>query len=125
MSQEQPIGIITYGYAQPQAELVASTIGKLLNEPPILLSASGKEDVIVRDIMEGGLVRTFEQKDTKIIMLLGFDDQQIGEVLNGFPKDGSIPRPIFCGLTQQNAAWKWKELVLHLIEERTAMAAQR
>ena len=50
-------------------------------------------------------------------MFLGFSEVQIHMVLEGFPGDGGLKRPIFCSLTAQNQHWPLRELIEHLVAE--------
>ena len=120
MSEEEqtvPLGIMLYGYDDRESGLLQGFLSDVFEQPILVLSASGKEDVQVQDILESPS-EAFEDKDVKVLMFLGFDDQQIGTALNEFPRDGSVTRPIFCGLTEQNITWPLSRLIEHLLEEK-------
>jgi hypothetical protein len=50
-------------------------------------------------------------------MFLGFSEAQARMVLEGFPSDFGLKRPIFCSLTAQNQQWPLRELIGHLVAE--------
>jgi len=116
MTEEEPLGMMLYGYETSESAFLQAYLSDILQRPVIALSASGKEDVPVQMILEDP-GETFEKNETKILMFLGFDDLQIGLALDQFPKDGSISRPIFCGLTEENINWPLNQLLEHLREE--------
>ena len=86
-------------------ETLAATQIKL--EEPINLIQKIK-DKLIENVLD---------KEDKILLFLGFSEDQVGAVLKGFPKTGSIKRPIFCGLTEQNMNWTLDYLIEHLVEE--------
>ncbi|MCK4758050.1 MAG: DUF3783 domain-containing protein [Thermoplasmata archaeon] len=110
------IGILTYGYDETSALEVQEMLASMLESEIVLIGASGKDDVIVGQILKTGpSASTFGDAETKVLMLLGFDDDQIGLVLENYPKKG---RPIFCALTRENNNWDMKTLIVHLLEEK-------
>ena len=116
MTDEDPLGIMLYGYDEQESSYLRGFLVDVMNDEIILLSASGKEESRVQDIL-GSPSGTYESKEEKVLMFLGFDDEKIGTVLDQFPRDGSIRRPIFCALTQENLDWQLKKLIEHLLEE--------
>jgi hypothetical protein len=56
-------------------------------------------------------------------MFLGFDDDLIEKSLKGFPRREQLPRPIFCGLTENNYNWTVAFLAEHLLEEKRSWTA--
>jgi len=116
-----PLGFLLYGYNSDSANIIKSSIKQLIDQDIIMISGSGKEELKVVEILEKGPENTYEDKDNKILVFLGFDSEQVTTVLGGFSKEqsksSSIPRPIFCGLTEQNINWKLGNLVEHLVEE--------
>lgn len=115
---EGPLGIIIYGYNEEHARTIKKSLDGATGEDVMLLSASGRESEKVRTILETEPDGPFEEKDTKVVMFLGFDDGQIDLALKAFPKEGGIARPIFCGLTPDNIGWGLEELLGHLEEEK-------
>ena len=115
---EEPLGIMIYGYNEEHARAIKESLDGATGRDVMLLSASGRESDKVRTILEAEPDGPFENKDTKVVMFLGFDDGQIDMALKGFPSGGAIARPIFCGLTPDNIGWGLEELLGHLLEER-------
>ena len=116
------IGIMTYGYDEPSALAAREMLGSILDKEIILIGASGKDDVVVGQILENGPASSsFADAETKLIMLLGFDDDQISQVLENYPKDD---RPIFCSLTAENNYWDMRTLIEHLVEEKKHWESQ-
>ena len=91
-------GILLYGYDKAHASIIRQAIVSITGSDIRLISATGKEDLAVRQIIGGG-DNIFLDGEPKVLMFVGFGDDQLGAALNGFPKDGSVQRPIFCGLT--------------------------
>jgi len=114
------LGIMIYGYNENDANEIKKSIEKVMGDSIELISGSKQESVKVKDILDGYICNEnmFEDKDDKILMFLGFNDQQIGTVLNGLPKDASFIRPIFCGLTENNVNWPLSELIKDLLAEQ-------
>ena len=121
------LGIMIYGYNENDANEIKKTIEKLMGNSIELISASKQESVKVNDILNRGLgdENVFEDKEEKILMLLGFDDQQIQAVLNGLPKDAGFIRPIFCTLTEKNINWPLSDLIKDLLAEREYWSKKR
>jgi hypothetical protein len=115
---EQP-GIMLYGYEKTDAYIIKQAIKTILNCEIILLSGSRKESHILEDILSDDLYDTYEDMETKVLMFLGFDENQINLTLEKFPDENKVTRPVFCGLTENNITWPLNKLLEHLIEERT------
>jgi len=117
----QPLGIMLYGYSAGQADAIRRSFYRLFSATTIVISASGREDMKVLDILEQGPADRFEEQETRVLVFLGFTQEQIGQVLKDFPNEGGLPRPIFCTLTEQNIHWPMSRLVEHLTEEHNRM----
>ena len=113
----EPVGILLYGYSNDESVVIQDLIEKAVNNKIVIISGSQKENSKVIDILEQGPTDDFEDKDNKILVFLGFSENQLENVLNLFPKNGEIKRPIFCGLTEQNINWTLDYLIEHLVEE--------
>lgn len=109
------IGIMLYGYHKEDALTIQSALAAGLGRKLYLLSASGKEDKPLIEALEAQEQENFEEKETPILLFLGFGDEEIQTALKVFPKD--IRRAIFCGLTEENIRWKVNVLIEHLQEE--------
>ena len=116
---EEPLGILLYGYDREAAFVLKEQMKTTMGTDITLLSASKREADIVMTVLETPS-EEFEDKESKILVFLGFDNEKISKVLDEFPKDGNIIRPIFCGLTEQNVSWPVSQLVEHLLEEDKA-----
>jgi len=112
-----PLGILLYGYSKAQSEEIGTSIAAALGREVDLLSASGMEEKTVDEILEAGGSAGFEEREDRVLMFLGFDDEAISRAIDGFPKEKGIVRPIFCGLTDDNVQWKFTYLLEHLLEE--------
>lgn len=113
----QPLGILVYGYSAEQSDVIRRSFDCLFSAATIVISASGREDVQVLDILEQGPVDRFDEQETRILVFLGFSQEQIRQALQEFPSEGGLPRPIFCTLTEQNIHWPMRRLLEHLTEE--------
>ena len=112
------LGIMLYGYEKTDAYTIKSAIEGIMNREVILTSGSRKESDIVENIISDDMYDTYEDKEIKVLMFLGFDDSEIALAMDRFPGSDEITRPIFCGLTDNNIAWPLRQLIEHLIEER-------
>ncbi|MGA1821913.1 MAG: DUF3783 domain-containing protein [Thermoplasmatota archaeon] len=113
----EPLGIMLYGYGEDDSIHIREVISELLDSNVALISASDREDSAVIDILEEGGSGDFEDRDTKILMFLGFDDSALSRVMSNFPKRDGLRRPIFCALTETNINWKISTLLKDLLEE--------
>ena len=114
----EPLGILLYGYNLEHSNSIKTSLDAALDQDIIVISASNKEQSKVSEILNQPPEACFEDKETKILMFLGFSDEQIGAVLKAFPQDEGLKRPIFCGLTEQNINWSMNALIEHLLEEQ-------
>ncbi len=113
----EAMGIMLYGYTQEDAENIKKFVGELIGDDLILFSATEKEQVKIIDILKQGPASLFGDEKNKILMFLGFNNEQIGKVMRNFQSCLNIERPIFCGLTEQNVGWTFQDLLEHLLEE--------
>jgi len=113
----QSVGVLICGYNQEDARAIKAFLDKTLDTYVILVSASQKADMEIIDILRKGPEECFAEENTKILMFLGFSEVQTHMVLEGFPADGGLKRPIFCTLTAQNQHWPLRELIEHLVTE--------
>ena len=113
----EPLGILLYGYSPEDSQAIQNLLEQIVNDKIILISGSSKEDMKVIDILEQGPTHEYIENENKIMIFLGFSEEQVGTVLNKFPKDDKLKRPIFCGLTEQNIGWTLNYLIEHLLEE--------
>jgi hypothetical protein len=111
-----PIGILIYGYNRENALQIEKTLDRVLNDSIFVISASGKSNRTIADILDSGPDDFYEDRTDKMIMFLAFNKEQIDAALNGFPSP-EIERPIFCGLTAQNIQWPLNRLFEHLKDE--------
>jgi hypothetical protein len=113
----KPLGILVYGYNKDDARFMGESLGRALEQEIFVISASKKEDLTIREILEKGPEDIFEEKETKILVFLAFSKEQIDLTLREFPGRDNPTRPIFCGLTQHNIGWHLSDLIEHLLEE--------
>jgi len=111
------VGVLLCGYHQEDARGIKAFLDKTLDTYVIMVSAAQKADMEIIDILMKRPEECFEEEETKILMFLGFSEVQTHMVLEGFPGDGGLKRPIFCSLTAQNQQWPLRELIEHLVEE--------
>ncbi len=116
------LGVLLYGYTNAQAAKIKLFLSSLTGRDVAAVGGGGKEGMLVGDILDGPEDEGFVDGETKVLMFLGFDDAWIEAALRTFPKDGSIPRPIFCCPTENNVGWTLAHLVEHLLEERRNLA---
>jgi hypothetical protein len=114
----QSVGVLICGYRQEDARTIKAFLDKTLDTYVIMVSASQKADMKIIDILRKGPDECFAEEETKIVMFLGFSEVQTHMVLEGFPGDGGLQRPIFCTLTAQNQHRLLRELTEHLVAER-------
>jgi hypothetical protein len=111
------VGVLICGYNEEDARTIRAFLDKTLSTTVIMVSASQKADMKIIDILKKGPEECFDEEQTKILMFLGFSEVQARMVLEGFPSDGGLKRPIFCSLTAQNQQWPLRELIEHLVAE--------
>jgi hypothetical protein len=113
----KPLGILVYGYSEEDARFIGESLGHTLEQEIFVISASKKEALTIRDILEKGPEDLFEDRETKILVFLAFSKEQIDMTLKEFPVRDNLTRPIFCGLTHHNIGWHLSDLIEHLLEE--------
>jgi len=119
------IGIMLYGYGPEDAAVIHESLEEVLGEELDLISAVNQEERVVADILERADSVNFEERDIKVLMVLGFTEEQLEATLKGFPKREGLARPIFCLLTQHNARWPLMHLIEDLLDERRAFMEMR
>jgi hypothetical protein len=119
------IGIMLYGYNEDEASFIHSGLEALLDEEVELISAARCEEKVVADIIERADGVNFEERDVKVLMVLGFSEEQLDIAIKGFPQAEGMARPIFCVLTQHNARWPLLHLIEDLQQERRAFQEMR
>jgi hypothetical protein len=119
----QPLGIMVYGYSADQSDVIRRSFDRLFSSATIVISASGREEMKVMDILAQGPRERFDEEQTRILVFLGFTQEQVRQALQDFPSEGNLPRPIFCTLTEQNIHWPLSRLVEHLTEEHNRRKA--
>ncbi len=113
------LGLMLYGFSKDQSENLKEVLHGLLRVPITIISSSGKEDVVLQDILEKEEASFFEEKDDpRVVMFLGFDGPQIHAAMDNFPRFEGRKRPIFCTPTEENISWKLFDLLKDLMEER-------
>ena len=110
--------IMLYGYSIDNATEIQSVLQDALGRDILLISASCREGMTVADIIRHGGESFFEERETRMLMFLGCEDNDIEKALKGFPDLEGVARPIFCGLTEQNLKWTMADLLEHLLEEK-------
>ncbi len=113
-----PLGMLLYGYDESDAMTIRNAIADQLSNDILLYSATDAEDTVIKDIISQPPRKEFREAKPKVLMFLGFDEQQISSSLQNFPQTDGVQRPIFCGLTEHNINWPLKELLKDLLEER-------
>lgn len=117
-------GILLFGYDREQAGIIQEAFAGIAGTDLTLISASGKEEWTIIDILETQSNDRFEERADKICMFLGFSKEQIQAALKEFPKKEGLPRPLFCVLTEHNLRWRFDTLREHLREEHLRMTGE-
>lgn len=115
------LGVMLYGYGEEDAAFIHEAVEEVLGEEVDLISAAGQEEKVVAEILERADSVNFEERDIKVMMVLGSTEEQLDMTLKGFPRREGLARPIFCVLTQHNARWPLMHLIEDLLEERMAL----
>jgi hypothetical protein len=118
------VGVLICGYSEEDARTIKAFLDKTLDAYVLMVSASRKADMKIIDILRKGPEECFEDEQIKVLMFLGFSEVQTHMVLEGFPGDGGLQRPIFCSLTGQNQQLPLSELIEHLVEEHRQWTAK-
>ncbi|HNV94667.1 MAG: hypothetical protein APG08_00042 [Candidatus Methanofastidiosum methylothiophilum] len=116
--------IVVYGYSESDVLKLKEFIDTKLDVNLQIISASGKENIKVADIIERNENPFFEEKVEKVLMLLDFTDGEIRYLLHNFSTI-NIPKPLFCALTEHNFEWTFDKLILDLMEERKYFEEKR
>ncbi len=119
------IGIMLYGYAEDDAMFIGSSLEKVLGEELEVISAARQEERVISEILERADSVNFEEQEIKVMMVLGFTEEQLETALREFPKREGLQRPIFCVLTQHNSRWPLMHLIEDLLAERAAFQEMR
>jgi hypothetical protein len=117
MKEKEPLGMLLYGYSEQEAFLIRGEYEVLFENQVIVIGASGLDDARVCDILSGQVGPRFSENENRVLMFLGFSDEEISLALKHFPVSLGIRRPLFCGLTESNYEWTIGILVKHLLEE--------
>ena len=116
--------IVVYGYPEVDVNKLKVFLDTKLEINLEIISASGKENIKIADILESNECSFFEDKQDKVLMFLDFLDEEIRYLLHNF-SDVNIPKPLFCVLTEHNIEWDFDKLILDLIEERKYFEEKR
>ena len=119
------IGMMLYGYGEDDALLIHRTLEEALEEEVDLISAARQEERVVAEILERADGVNFEEQEVKVLMVLGFTEEQLETALKAFPKVEELVRPLFCVMTQHNIRWPLIHLIEDLQEERRAFQEMR
>ncbi len=119
-------GVLIYGYNGEDALQIKLFLDAAFAFPVFLTSASGRNEERLLDILQSATSNSFVDEKTKIMMLLGFSEEQVRMILGSFPSGAeALPRPIFCMLTEENRNWPLAELLEHLERERRYWAEKK
>jgi hypothetical protein len=119
-------GVLIYGYNKEDAARIRAFLAEVAGLPVFLTSGSGKNRETIADILKNTTDNVFSDEETRIMMLVGFSEEQVGAILGDFSTGaGVLNRPIFCMMTEQNRNWPLEELLEHLEEERRYWASQK
>jgi hypothetical protein len=110
-------GVLICGYGVRDAQTIKAFLDRMLDAYVTMVGASPKSDMKIIDILRRKPEDCFEEDEIKILMFLGFSEVQTHMVLEGFPAEGGLKRPIFCTLTARNRHWPLRKLIAHLLEE--------
>jgi hypothetical protein len=113
----QSVGVLICGYDQEDARTIKAFLDKTLDTYVLLIGASPATDMKIIDILRQGQTECFAEAEIKVLIFLGFSEVQTHMVLEGFPANCGLKRPIFCALTSQNRHWPLRELIGHLVKE--------
>ena len=119
------LGVMLYGYGERDAMRIKAALDQALATDVELMSASGREGSRVMDVIEVAPLDRFDDREPKVLMVLGMDDPEVDAALKGFPSGEGVPRPIFCSLTRHNASWTVQQLIGDLLKERAYFEGRR
>lgn len=96
-----------------------------IDVPEALSIAGHQGHLLVHEILFGEK-RSEEEFccDEKVMLFYNLPAQDIHAVMQQ-SRDRDLPRPIYAMVTEQNIAWRFSDLVEHLIEERDFIARRR
>lgn len=112
---EEIRGMLLYGFGKECLEVLEGYASAVTGVKVEILSASGKEDKVLSDILDSGGSGVFHETGTRVLVFLGFTDDELSRFIDGYPSD--VPRPIFCCLTAENINWSLDRLIDDLLEE--------
>jgi len=119
-------GVLIYGYQGEDARRIRIFLDEVAGAPVFVTGASGQNETRIIDILQNTTESRFADEQPKIMMLLGFSEEQIHVILGGFSAGlKGVERPIFCMLTENNQDWQLKQLLEHLEEERRHWSRKR
>ncbi|MCK9364889.1 MAG: DUF3783 domain-containing protein [Syntrophales bacterium] len=122
----EALGVLIYGYNSEDASRISTFLDEAVGCHVFLMSASEKNGETVIDILQNRTNDSFVDEKTKILLLLGFTEEQVRTILGSFPSgEGELKRPIFCMLTEENRNWPLDRLLEHLEAERRYWAAKK
>lgn len=116
--------VVVYGYLEEEVNKLKSYLDTKLEINLKIISASGKENTKIADILETSESSFFEDKEDKVLMFLDLLDEEIRYLLHNF-SEINISRPLFCVLTEHNIEWTFDKLIMDLIEERKHFEEKR
>jgi len=123
---EEAAGVLIYGYNGEAALQIRLFLNAAFGFPVFLKSASGKNGETIIDILQDATDHSFADEKTKILLLLGFSEEQVRTILESLPSGaGGLERPIFCMLTEENRNWPLEQLLAHLEAERRYWADKK
>ncbi len=112
-------GVLIYGYHGEDARRIRIFLEEVSGAPVFVTGASGQNETRIIDILQNTTESRFADEEPRIMMLLGFSEEQINAILGGFSAGlQGVGRPIFCMMTENNQNWPLKQLLEHLEEER-------
>jgi len=118
-------GVLIYGYQGEDARRIRTFLDEVAGAPVFVTGASGQNETRIIDILQNTTESRFADEQPKIMMLLGFSEEQVHAVLGGFSTGlKGVERPIFCMMTKNNQNWPLKQLLDHLEEERRYWAGK-
>jgi len=120
-----PLGILLYGYDEQFSEIVRLSVQEIMKREVLLLNANEKEKSKILEILDGDTGEEFEDRESKVLVFLGFSDEEIKKTLAGFPVHKDLPRPIFAVLTEENIKWTLEDLIEHLEEEKRCVDVKK
>lgn len=116
---------MVYGLTEEQALLIKQDLEAKLDLELRIVSASGKEDKVLCDVLSLDGEMLYEgREDPRIVMFLRFEGPWIHKALDGFPRIEGGTRPIFCTPTEHNVEWRVRDLIRDLMAEREYFRGQ-